>query len=239
MTKIQMLDQELHQHTRVHTGYASEFGDDQMWLPTFAAELRTLQGHYPVLFSKNPGRDDFSIAALLGFEQGENLFLKNGHWDCTYIPMMARRGPFSIGIHGEQEQAQKIVNINEASPRVNTQAGELLFNELRSPTAYLQYVMNLLDTLDKWQQPNQVFIEKLQQYELLEPVSLDITLGNGTKGQLMGFHIIAEAKLNALPAAAIDDLHKSGCLEPIYMALASLSNMAGLIERKTAKVLAQ
>lgn len=237
MTKITVLDKELHQKTKVKTNFSPELGDGLMWVATFASELRTIQGHYPVLFNKSSSEEELTTVALLGFEKGENLFLKDYRWDCAYIPLMARRGPFSIGIHKQNNEIKKIIHIDENNPRVNFEVGEPLFNGLKSPSPYLEYISQILDTIDSWQIQNQVFLESLQKYQLLEPVTLDITLGNGAKGQLLGFYTISETKLNELSVEALGELHRSGCLEAIYMVIASLANIAKLIERKTEKEL--
>jgi hypothetical protein len=48
--------------------------------------------------------------------------------------------------------------------------------------------------------------------------------------------MIDEAKLQALEPGALADLHAAGHLMPIFMAVASLSNIAALVERKNRRL---
>jgi hypothetical protein len=44
--------------------------------------------------------------------------------------------------------------------------------------------------------------------------------------------VIDEDKLQALDAATLGELHAAGHLQPIFMALASLSNIGAMVVRK-------
>lgn len=77
----------------------------------------------------------------------------------------------------------------------------------------------------------------LIKYSLFEPLALDITLNNGSTHRFVGFHVIHEERLRSLDADALADLHDKDYLMPIYMALASLSNITKLVDRKNARLL--
>ena len=79
------------------------------------------------------------------------------------------------------------------------------------------------------------FVQTLVAHELLEPFTLDVERPDGTHGQLLGYHIIDEERLAALDAATVGLLHQADYLQPIYMALASLSNFVPLIRRHLAR----
>ena len=49
---------------------------------------------------------------------------------------------------------------------------------------------------------------------------------------MVGYHLINEEKLREFEPGAVAELHSEGHLMPIFMALASLSNLGSLIERK-------
>ena len=49
---------------------------------------------------------------------------------------------------------------------------------------------------------------------------------------MVGYHLINEERLAALEPSSIGELHREGHLQPIFMAMASLSSLANLIERK-------
>ena len=65
-----------------------------------------------------------------------------------------------------------------------------------------------------------------------EQVALDLTFADQSVNRLIGYHVIDEARLRALDASALGDLHRDGHLMPIFMALASLANIGALVERR-------
>jgi hypothetical protein len=48
--------------------------------------------------------------------------------------------------------------------------------------------------------------------------------------------LIDEEKLRALEAGAVAELHAEGHLMPIFMALASLSNISAMVDRKNRRM---
>jgi hypothetical protein len=91
----------------------------------------------------------------------------------------------------------------------------------------------LLGELDIGWQATDGFFAALNRHELLEPLTLEITLDDGTTNRLVGYHGIAEERLQQLDAAALGELHAEGHLMPVFMAVASLANVAELIARKS------
>ena len=87
-----------HKDLHILTGRGPQFGDNIMLAPTFPGEFRTLQAHYPIVFSKAADGVTFDPVALLGFQEGENLFLSETGWDPTDNPISVYRMPFMIGV---------------------------------------------------------------------------------------------------------------------------------------------
>jgi hypothetical protein len=90
----------------------------------------------------------------------------------------------------------------------------------------------VLFTIHQGLQDNTGLVAALLQHELLESFVFDIELDDGSQNRLAGFYTIHEERLAALDSAALEALHKAGYLQPIYMALASLSQFRRLIDRK-------
>ena len=63
-------------------------------------------------------------------------------------------------------------------------------------------------------------------------VEVEVTLEDGSTNRLVGFHAIDEARLRALDAAALGELHAAGHLMPLFMAVASVGKLAALVARK-------
>lgn len=217
-----------HKHLRIDTRRSAALGDDVAFVPTFPAEFRNIQAHYPIVFRKDANGALHPIA-LLGFEEGSNLFLDGERWDATYMPLAIERQPFLIGKGGGDDLT---IHIDLDSPRVGNDAGTAaLFREQGGNTDYLDRVASVLLALHEGLERVPVFIEALLALELLESFVLDVELDDGSANRLTGFYAINEDRLRALDAAALDGLHAAGHLEPIFMAVAAVANFRGLIER--------
>lgn len=199
---------------------------------TVPSEFRNIQGHFPILFRREPGREEVMALALLGFESGENLFLDGHRWDARYRPLSLSIQPFLVGRPASGEGPGQ-VHIDLGHPRIAAGGeGVRLFGADGLPTPYLEEIAEQLGALDEGYRASRGFFDALAAYELLEPFSLEITLDNGSTNSLVGFHIIDEDRLRSLDAGAVAALHAEGHLMPIFMALASLSQLSVLVERK-------
>lgn len=234
MTTV-LLNSNDHGNLRIDASYRASLGDAVMWVPTYSEEFRSIQAHYPILFNKDEKTGQFSSVALLGLEANENLFLQDGSWQASYIPLMIQRVPFSIGRYFDEEEERRLVHIDPDHPKVSTDEGQRLFESHGASTQYLERISAMLETIHQWVQRDIGFIKALEELELLEPVSIDITLENGTTGQLMGFYTINETALAEISSEALYSLQKHRYLEPIYMAIASLANIRRLMELKASK----
>ncbi|MBC3766321.1 SapC family protein [Neptunicella marina] len=227
-----------HQDLKVITERSANFGDNLWYTLTFPSEFRSLQAYYPIFFQKDVNTGKFHALALFGFQNEENLFLKDGKWDAGYIPLTIARQPFSIGIHkvseDGEEKMQRMLHIDLDNPRVNKSKGEALFLEHGGNTPYLDMMADMLEVIHHGMLDSQEFIESLIELELLEAFTADITLQDGSKYQMVGFYTINEEKLNELNGNVLESLNKKGYLQAIYMALASQANVSHLIKRKNA-----
>src|ERR1700753_2609269 len=59
-------------------------------------EWPRLLAHYPIFFLKSPESGRLEPVALLGFDEGENLFFADGRWEVDYVPLQILRHPFSL-----------------------------------------------------------------------------------------------------------------------------------------------
>lgn len=226
-----VLSAEAHADLRVRTDRATELGDAVMSCITVPSEFRRVQDEYPILFRLNAERDGFFALAMFGFETGENLFLEGDRWDARYLPLALDIQPFLIGrVAPGADQRQ--VHIDLGSPRIVADEGTRLFDADRRPTPYLETIVEKLGALDAGYVGSSDFFAALVRHDLLEPLTLEITLDDGSTHRLVGYHVIAEARLQALDAAALAELHGNGHLMPIFMALASLGRIGELIARK-------
>jgi len=230
MTHPVLLNNRDHKDLRVLTTRGADYGDNAMSALTFPDEFRTLQAHYPIVFQKTQDGTGFQALALLGFEEGENLFLDGERWDAPDLPLTVERQPFLIGVDGEQ----LMVHVDMASARLRSggDEGEAVFLPQGGSSEYLERINSVLLAIHTGLQGAAAFTAALLEYELLESFVVDITLDDGSQNRLAGFYTIHEERMAALGADALARLHRAGHLQAIYMAIASLSNFRTLIERK-------
>jgi hypothetical protein len=226
MANTALLNNIEHKHLYVDTRRMAGLGDDVMFALTFPAEFRNVQAHYPIVFRKT-AEGGFQPIALFGFKDGQNLFLDETRWDAAYLPLSIERQPFLIGVDGDE----MMVHVDLDSPRVGTDIGESVFLEHGGTSEFLEHKNSVLLALFQGLQSTPAFVAALLEHNLLESFTLDIELDDGTHSRLAGFYAINEETVAGLDAATLGRLHQDGYLQPIYMAIASVSNFRALIDR--------
>jgi hypothetical protein len=232
MNQYEVLNKDKHRQLRVKTGYGAALGDAVMHVMTYPMEFRDIQSCYPILFTKDSNTGGFYAAAVLGFEADQNLFLQDNSWDASYIPALVQRQPFLIATGGEDDNADPKVSLDLDHPRVSQDEGEALFDTEGNATEFLDQKIALLDKLHRGLQHGRGFIDTLLRHELLEQITLDIAFNDGSKQSLQGFYCIAEERLYQLQGDVLESLNQAGYLQPVFMAVASLSRMRDIIERR-------
>ncbi len=232
MSKYEILDKDKHRQVRIKTGYSAALGDAVMYVMTYPMEFRDIQNCYPILFTKDPNTAGFFAAAVLGFEPEQNLYLKDDSWDAYYVPAMQARQPFLIATSGDSSDDAPVASLDLEHPRVSEDDGEALFDGEGNPTEFLNRKIALLDKLHRGLQHSQGFINTLLEHQLLEEITLDFAFRDGSKQSVQGFYTIAEERLFELPGDVLESLNKAGYLQPVFMAVASLSRLRDVIDRR-------
>lgn len=228
MARPVLLNNVDHRDLRVVTDRGPAWGDDAMSAITFPAEFRSVQAHYPIVFQKTADGTGFQPMALFGFEPGQNLFADRSGWDAGYLPLAVEREPFLIGTDGDA----LVVHVDLDSPRVGTTAGEALFRPHGGTTDFLDRINSVLLALHQGLQDTPAFVAALLENELLESFVFDAELDDGTQHRLAGFYTINEDRLSRLGGSALERLNRAGHLQPVYMAVASLSRLSDLVRRQ-------
>lgn len=240
MSNHQLLDNITHKNLRVITDRSAWYGDDIAATLVFPSEFRRLQSEYPIVFQKSEESGLYEPIALFGFEEGENLYLGSEGWGAAYLPLTVERQPFLIGFAAGAEtgesQETPLVHVDMDSPRVSETEGIPVFLEHGGRSPYLEHVNSVLGAVHAGHAQNREFAEALAARELLEPFSLEFELSDGSSQKLSGLYTIDENRLRDLDPAALEELHSKGFLEHIYMSMASIANLRGLIERKNQRV---
>lgn len=229
---LQLLNNVQHKDLRIVTQRGAQWGDDFMSAPVTVDEFRKLQAHYPIAFQRDD-KGGFVPTVLFGLQEGQNLFLNGEGWDADYLPLSVQRLPFAIGI--ADDELRMMVDLD--SKRISQGAeGEAVFLPQGGTTDFTEHANSVLRALHEGLQATTDFVQTLMQHDLLESFVLDVERPDGSRGQLAGFYIIHEERLAALDAGTVGLLHQADYLQPIYMAIASLSNFTALIKRHLARV---
>lgn len=223
-----------HADLRVITEYGEQWGDNHMTCLAYTTEMRQLQSTYPLLFQTAPDSETLLPVALLGLTQGENLFLSESGWATDSIPLMMRKGPFFIAKEKQSNgELNSVIAIDDNHPKIQTSEGEPLFLELGGYSDHLEKTIGILERIESSHEHTAQFAQTLSTMHLVSPVSFSITLRNGNAFSLDGFYGIDEEAVSQLGSQALGELHQRGFLTPLYMMIASQSQLSRLIALKS------
>ena len=239
MENLVALEQSAHQHIKIDTQKAQSHAKNLNMIPVVMAELSQIAVQQPIVFAKNSETGEFTLNALLGFEQHENLFYQHSQWQGVYLPLQLQRQPFFVGdTHAKQTQYPVCINLN--SPAViNNQAQsqndlEPIYTQNAEESGYFKKIKQCLGHLLQGEIDNKKLIDTLLQHELLQPLSLEVTFQNSQKTKLNGLYTINQERLAQLDSDQITLLHQRALLPAIYTVITSLGQIYPLIERKNA-----
>ncbi len=231
MTHIVVLNDLVHRTVRVQAEAAAKFGDNQRFVQVVVTEFSLLVTHYPILFSKDADTGAFFCGAMLGIDEGENLFLKEGGAGHEgYRPLNLQRAPFFVS--GDD------LAIDLDHPRVGADTGHALFNDRGEPTPYLESIKVAFQQLKPGIEMTKRFIETLLKLNLLEPIDIVLGFDDGSKRNLADLYTVNQEVLRMLPDASIVELFRRGYLQLIYLLIASLKQIPVLAKKKNDRFLA-
>lgn len=241
MSEHQPLNNQVHKDVKVINQLGAEYGDLVSFSHVFPMEFALAQGDFPIVIKQsNNDSEALEFIALFGLEKDQNLFLNGHDWEADYLPLTMQRAPFLIGFEQTMENGvptnNPVVHIDMSHPKVlqdtNQGKGEALFLEQGGNTEFLNQKNSVLQAILEGKEQADNLLNALKTHDLLEPLSISVTFDNGDQLNLSGLHTINEDKLFSLSAEATTTLQQSGMLKPIYMMLASLTNIKKLIARR-------
>jgi len=228
MTNIVLLDNQVHRDLKVQPGAAARYGDSQRFVAVIAGEFPFVATHYPILLTKDANTGAFLVGAMLGIDEGENLFLTDRGMD-SYRPLNLQRGPFFT--------SGSDVAIDLDSPRIDA-AGQPLFTDSGEPSPYLQSILALFRDLRPGLDITRAFVETLVKLRLVEPIDISLAFDDGTQRRLEDLYTIKQDAVRALPDAQVIELFRNGYLQLIYLMIASLKQVPVLARMKNNRLLA-
>jgi SapC len=229
MTRIVLLNKETHKSLKVDARAAAAYGDNQRFTHVVAKEFPLLVVHYPILFTKDANTGEFHCGVMLGFEEGENLFLDEWRDLEYYRPLGLQRVPFYA--NGAD------VAIDLDHPRVGVEAGMALFTEFGQPSRYLQRIIWAFQDLSSGIEVTRSFITALLQLQLIEPISIEAEFDDGTTRECTGLYTVNQDALSALADETVVQLFRLGYLRLMHLMIASLKQFPVLARKKNGRML--
>ena len=182
--------------------------------------------NYPIFFAKDKDNKWFA-SVLLGYKQGENLFIdEKGVWkELHYIPAFVRTYPFILV---NQENQKDLVIAIEKDFLTDEENPKKLFDTEGNNSEFLNSALNFLNQYYADSISTTQFIKQLEDWELLEEKIATVVNNKGEKFNLNGFFVINEEKLKHLSKKKKDDICAKNAYSLITAHLISLSNIQKL-----------
>lgn len=238
MVQLVGINNEKHKNLAIDINRIATAVADERTIPVVLSEFQKIAVQKPIVFTKNAATGQFVTIAMLGFDQGENLYYQADKWSGFYTPLSIMRQPFFVG--GARDNSDEYsVCVDMESPAVidggkKSKKAELkrIFDEDGKDTEYFQNIKEILVHLLQQEKRMQDFIEALLEFDLIAPLQFNVAFSNQQSQRIDGLYSIDEEKLNSLTDSAVLKLHSEGLMKPIYTMIASLEQIPVLIDRK-------
>jgi hypothetical protein len=222
------LDKDKHKDIKIKLDFSFAHAKDTHLAAATLREFAQVASCMPIVLVKDPKSDNYHTVAMLGTEQGVNLFIHDDKWQAHCVPLNVQRYPFDVRPDGDKLG----VFFDENSDTVGTE-GEALFTPEGEASPYLQNRNQLLSDLANSEMATQKFIKTIVELDLLDPIQLGVQYTDGQQRNITGMHSISEKRLHALPEDKILELHKEGYLGALYALLMSLGQLNRLVQLST------
>lgn len=236
MSNVSVLNNVEHKDLKVDTSKSTSKHFNVNRSVVYVTEVADLHKEFPILISKSES-SQLQLHTVLGFEKDENLFLDEGGWNSRFVPALLARGPFSLGYPNKDSEAESpidpVICIDVDDDRVSEEEGESLFMPFGGETPYLNYIKSALKSIELGIQYDKTLFAMIEEFDLLEPVSINIKMSNVEEINFNHYFTIDQSKLAGLDAQQIEKLSKTGVLSILFFIISSLNNFQYLIDIKT------
>ncbi|HEY1415452.1 MAG TPA: SapC family protein [Caulobacteraceae bacterium] len=173
--------------------------------------------------------------AVVGVNQGENLFLKEDGYFLPgyYVPAYVRRYPFVLA--SDEKRESLVICIDRDAPMVGDLPDLALFDAAGQPTDYTKSCVEFCNSFEVEVRRTESFVKLLTELDLFETRTATYTpMGpdnqpTGPAQMVAEFFAISEEKLKALPDDKLRQMVDTGALAQVYAHLTSLHGWDRLI----------
>ncbi len=185
---------------------------------------------YPIVFLEDKDKDEFRPVVLMGLETGENLFVRDGRWEASYIPAIIRRYPFALAKNSEEDDNYTVC-LDNSSELINETEGEPLFDNEGNPSEMIERVKRYLAELQQMDKFTQEFCKFLQEHNMFTPLNMKVRQQDEIKN-ITGCYVVNEERLNNMSDEGFLAFRTKQLLPAIYAHLMSLPQIERLLKFK-------
>jgi len=226
MANFEVLNNEAHRNLRLRA--RAEAGLHSV--PIVLSEFSAAAACCPIMLAKNPENGRFYVAALFGFEPGENLVSEDPGAARTFRPLDLERQAFFIS--GEN------IAVDRDHPQISEKEGEPLFGDDGEPTDTMRRVQRALGLLATGNEETERFIETLVALRLIEPIDISLSFDDGRKVRLDGLYTVSLDAIAELGDSDALTLFRKGYLLLAYTLASSLRQISVLANRRNERLAA-
>ena len=197
-------------------------------LPLNFAEVALAGAHYPIVFVAEG--ETVALVALAGLQPGRNHFVDAaGEWRAdTYIPAYVRGYPF-IALRPSPD-AEPVLALDPQATDFTRIDGVRLLTDDGQPGEQLKGIIAFQHEYRLLADRTQLMTAALRQAGVLEPGQLQVKGEGGDTRQIDGFLLVNEARLKALPAAALHTLMEADALGLAYAQIFSMRSLGNVFK---------
>lgn len=233
MARIEALDPDRHRTLRVSRPDETVAKFQGHIVPVLANELGKAALDYPICLVKNPEDGEFSMFAMLGLWQGENLFAGSHASDVApYAPLHIKHQPF--GVLRRSSDGAGAVAVNLDHPLVSETEGIPVFDRENGESSLLDELRPTLQEVVDGIASTSALIQALQANDLISQGRIDVPSPDGGHS-LDGFYTINADVLRALSGEVLAQLNAQGFLFAAHLMLASMGNVPKLLAMRQKK----
>ena len=223
--KVVPITLERHRNWSVAQGDYS-FAKETNAAPLMCAEFLSASTELPIVFGK--AEAGYTPVVILGIEQGHALTVDgSGRWVGSYVPAFVRRYPFVFAEGRDKETYTLCLDEEYGGVDPEGKSGSALY-EGDEASKFLKDILEFTKNVEVEQRKTIEFCKLLDANDLLVPMQAGLTMPDGQKRAVTGFHVVSRDKLKEIGPELLADFFKRDVLELIYYHMASMRNMEKL-----------
>ena len=230
LDRIELLDKEKHASLKVDTQNFSDAIFHANVACVMPVELPQLVLEYPIFITQSPTSNQYQFSVLLGLESGQNLYIEQKKWNAKFLPLDILRRPFNLILSEDQSDEQGFIAIDTACSMINLEKGSAIFNSDGSPTKFFNRIKASFSELMKGAKQTEQMLSVAQDFELIEPVSIEYEV-NDQPYIRGGMFSISNEKLRSLSPEKLHRCNQLGLLKASVLMETSRVHVSELIKK--------